>query len=134
MKFTIQFNPTSLALLLVIMSLQLTAQLKIGNNPTTINANSLLELEHTNKGFLLPRLKLSASTLASPLTAHIAGMVVYNTDSVSDVSPGFYYNDGTKWVKLSNSGSANNTTAANNLIKITNGAGATMTAMTVGVD
>lgn len=32
------------------------AQVKIGNNPTTINPSALLELESTNKGLLLPRI------------------------------------------------------------------------------
>lgn len=78
------------------------AQLKIGNNPVTINDNSLLELEHTSKGLLLPRLSLTATTNASPLSANIAGMVIYNTVTINDVTPGYYYNDGSKWVRLLN--------------------------------
>ncbi|MFC3813264.1 hypothetical protein [Lacihabitans lacunae] len=76
------------------------AQVKIGNNPTTINANSVLEIESTNKGLLLPRLALSGTAQAAPLSAHVAGMVAYNTATVSDVTPGYYYNDGTKWLKI----------------------------------
>ena len=109
------------------------AQLKVGNNPTTINANSVLEIESTNKGLLLPRLGLSSTTSFSPLAAHVAGMTVYNTATAGDVTPGFYYNDGTKWVRIASPTVGNNTTAAN-LITITNGTGATLTAMTVGVD
>lgn len=77
------------------------AQVKVGDNPTTINSNSVLELEATNKGLLLPRVALSATTNASPLSAHVAGMIVYNTATAgtlpNDVVPGYYYNDGTKW-------------------------------------
>ncbi len=77
------------------------AQVKVGNNPTTINSNSVLELEATNKGLLLPRVTLSATNNASPLSAHVAGMIVYNTATAgtlpNDVVPGYYYNDGTKW-------------------------------------
>jgi trimeric autotransporter adhesin len=76
------------------------AQVKIGNTPTTINSNSLLELETTNKGLLLPRIALTGTASASPLSAHVAGMSVYNTATVSDVTPGYYYDDGTKWLKL----------------------------------
>jgi glutaminase len=32
----------------------LNAQVKIGNNPTSLNTTSLLELESTTQGFLLP--------------------------------------------------------------------------------
>ena len=56
---------------------QLTAQVKIGDNPNTINANSMLELESTNKGFLPPRVPLNSLTSTSPMTATIAeGTVV----------------------------------------------------------
>ena len=83
---------------------------------------------------LLPRLGLSNTTSFSPLAAHVAGMTVYNTATAGDVTPGFYYNDGSKWVRIASPTVANNTTAANNLITIANGTGATLTAMTVGVD
>jgi hypothetical protein len=80
----------------------------VGDSPTTINANSVLEMESTNKGMLLPRLGLSATNLASPLSAHVSGMVVYNTATAGSgttaVNPGYYYNDGTKWVKLAGMG------------------------------
>ena len=66
------------------------AQVKIGDNPTTINANSMLEVESTSKGLLLPRLPLTQTTNPSPLNAHVAGMTVYNTATANDVLPGFY--------------------------------------------
>lgn len=78
-------------------SLAALAQVKIGNNPGSINPNAVLELESTNKGLLLTRIALTSTTSAAPLTAHVAGMFVYNTATANDVSPGIYYNDGTKW-------------------------------------
>lgn len=87
------------------------AQVKIGDNPTSINPNSVLELESTHKGLLLPRLGLSATDNFSPLAAHVAGMIVYNTATSgmgnTAVSPGFYYNDGTQWVPVTPGGSSN---------------------------
>lgn len=86
------------------------AQTKIKDGSVTgsalPNANALLELESNNKGFLLPRVTLSATTAFTPLTAHIAGMTVYNTATAGDVTPGYYYNDGARWVKLSGAGNA----------------------------
>jgi|GEM_PF-7027193 len=67
------------------------------------NANSILELESSNKGLLLPRVKLDSTGLSSPLSSHIEGMTVYNTSEMADVSPGIYYNDGSKWRALSSS-------------------------------
>lgn len=79
-------------------------QQKIGNNPTLINPNAALEVESTNKGILLPRLGLTATNSFAPLAAHVAGMTVYNTaiagTAPNNVTPGYYYNDGTQWVRV----------------------------------
>ncbi|MEC4034601.1 hypothetical protein [Myroides odoratimimus] len=79
------------------------AQTKIGvvgkSNPD-VNTNAILELEAENKGLLLPRVALTETTKANPLSAHVSGMTVYNTATVADVVPGFYYNDGSKWQQM----------------------------------
>ncbi len=55
------------------------AQVKIGDNAKTINTNSLLELESTTKGLLLPRLTSSQINAMSNVPV---GMFVFNsTDS-----------------------------------------------------
>lgn len=81
------------------------AQVKIGNNSATINSAAILEIESTNKGILLPRVALTATNAAGPLSAHVAGMTVYNTASAGsvpfNVTPGVYFNDGNKWAKIS---------------------------------
>lgn len=69
------------------------------------NSNALLDLQENSdqsstKGLLLPRVSLSSTTSFSPLLAHVAGMTVYNTATTNDVTPGYYYNDGIKWIKL----------------------------------
>lgn len=84
------------------------AQLKIGNNPTVINADAILELQSTNKGLLLPRVALSSTTSPSPLTNFVNGMLVYDTVTVNDITPGMYYCDGTKWIRLSASSASGN--------------------------
>lgn len=85
----------------------LKAQVTIGAN-TEPNTNAVLDLvSNANKGLLLPRVALVATNDPSPMTAHTAGMTVYNTATSSGsvafeyyVSPGLYYNDGVKWVRL----------------------------------
>lgn len=62
------------------------AQLKVGNNPTSINRSSVLELESTNQGFLLPR--ITDTTLINGLTPPEATMI-YFTDP-SGTAPGIY--------------------------------------------
>lgn len=72
------------------------AQVKIGNNPNTIDANSILELESTNKGFLPPRVALNSTTAVAPLTGTVsAGMLVYSTGGT--LPDGYYYWNGTVW-------------------------------------
>ncbi|MDR0843882.1 MAG: hypothetical protein LBN71_01560, partial [Tannerella sp.] len=71
--------------------------------------NALLDLKQqpdstSIKGLLLPRVALQATNLAAPMSAHVAGMTVYNKAVAGTgeyrVSPGFYYNTGTKWERM----------------------------------
>ncbi|MFV0471115.1 MAG: hypothetical protein ACK5L7_03640 [Paludibacteraceae bacterium] len=83
----------------------LQAQVTIGSNVEP-DGNAILDLknnanpETSTKGLLLPRMELESTALATPLTAHVKGMVVYNTKTANNVTPGYYYNDGTKWVRI----------------------------------
>ncbi len=71
-------------------------QVKIGDNPSTINSNSLLELESTSKGFLPPRVALNSISSVSPLSGTVpAGMLVYSTGGT--LPNGYYYWDGVQW-------------------------------------
>jgi hypothetical protein len=86
-----------------------TAQTKIKDGTVTgssalPNTNAVLELESAQRGLLMPRVQLQATGNPAPLNAHIAGMTVYNTATAgtapTNVSPGWYYNDGTRWVQV----------------------------------
>lgn len=86
-------------------------QVKIGDNSTFINSASLLELEATNKGFVLPRVSLTDISTSSPLTSGLlTGTVVYNTSSstTGGSGPGVYYWDGSKWNFLTNTNTSLN--------------------------
>jgi trimeric autotransporter adhesin len=117
--------PLYLTTCCIFFAASLTAQVKIGNNPTALNSNSLLELETTNKGLLLPRISLTSTNAFAPLSAHIAGMTVYNTATVSDITPGYYYNDGAKWVRLGASANSWNITGNAGTSSTTNFLGTT---------
>ena len=81
-------------------------QAKIGDNPLSINTNAVLEVESATKGFLMPRLSLSATNSFAPLAAFVEGMIVYNTATTGSgpyaVTKGIYYCDGTQWIKSNN--------------------------------
>ena len=74
---------------------------KVGVGTATPNASAALDVSSSTKGLLIPRLALTGTAAASPLDAHVAGMMVHNTATVSDVAPGFYYNTGSQWVAVS---------------------------------
>lgn len=75
------------------------SQVKIGDNPRSINQDAMLEIESGSKGVLLPRIALRSTAAPAPLKKFTQGMIVYNTASANDVAPGLYYSDGTKWVR-----------------------------------
>ena len=74
-------------------------QVGIGTN--TPDNSAMLEVAASNKGLLIPRVSLTDPQLAAPLPAHVAGMMVYNTNSNEKVKPGFYINNGTSWAGIS---------------------------------
>jgi hypothetical protein len=78
---------------------------KVGDNPTIISASTVLEVESTNKGVLLPRIGLTSATDATTISSPATSLLIYNTatagTSPNDVAPGFYYWSGTRWNKLS---------------------------------
>jgi hypothetical protein len=96
------------------------AQVKVGDNPGTINGGSALEIESTNKGLLMPRVALTSTTTWGLAGTPTAGMSVYNTgtglSSSNTAYPaagvGEYYWDGTGWV--SKKGGAQSSVGADN--------------------
>ncbi len=77
----------------------------IGVNTTGAvpNASAGLDISFTDKGLLIPRVALTATNVAAPVVAPATSLLVYNTATVGGanaVSPGFYYWDGTIWVRF----------------------------------
>ncbi|WP_298115589.1 hypothetical protein [Flavobacterium sp.] len=93
---------------LLIVTATINAQVKIGNNVTTLQDGSLLELETngTKAGLKLAEVALTDvnDVTTIPVTAASKGMVVYNSAASgigsTGVVPGVYTYDGTKWVKF----------------------------------
>ena len=82
------------------------AQVRIGGTGTSVDANAILELQSSTKGLLFPKVALTGTANVAPLSAHVAGMTVYNTATAGDVTPGLYANSGTEWVSLGSSANA----------------------------
>ena len=78
----------------------LKAQVKIGNNSTNINPNSIFELESTNKGLLLPRITGAAMNgMINPPD----GLIIYNTTDSA-----FFIRSANSWKSISTNGSQGN--------------------------
>lgn len=83
----------------MLINLGILSMAQVGIGTENPNPDSDLTLASPDKGLLLNKVALSGTTSASPLSAHVEGMTVYNTANSGDVTPGTYYNDGTKWVR-----------------------------------
>ena len=97
---------------LLLVSFYSFAQTGIGT--TTPNASAKLDVSSSEKGFLPPRVALTATNAFAPVTglsgstalATAAGLLVYNTNTTgtapNNVVPGYYYWNGTLWTQISN--------------------------------
>lgn len=75
----------------------------VGIGTSTPNSSAKLEISSTSSGILIPRVALSMTTVASPITAPSNSLMVYNTATAGDVTPGYYYWSATTsaWVRFS---------------------------------
>jgi hypothetical protein len=65
------------------------------------HASAILDLNNdNNKGFLVPKMTLTSTAIAAPVNNPTVGLLVFNTNIVNDVFPGFYFWDGNVWVRL----------------------------------
>ncbi len=109
------FKVLSYSVLFLFLNTYLFAQVGIGN--TNPSSDALLEIGNattTTKGLILPRVDLTGTANTNPLSAHIEGMVVFNKATAGDVTPGFYYNDGSAWIRISSGTQSNDWTTTGN--------------------
>lgn len=91
------------------ISTNLVAQ-NIGINATGAapDASAGLDINFTNKGVLIPRVALTAANLVGPIAAPTTSLLVYNTATAgaapNNVTPGYYYWNGTRWIAVGGSG------------------------------
>ncbi|MCF8276947.1 MAG: hypothetical protein K9J17_09445 [Flavobacteriales bacterium] len=68
------------------------------------DASAIMEVRSSDQGFLLPRVALTATNSASPVSSPATSLLVYNTvtagSGATQVTPGYYYWSGAQWVRL----------------------------------
>lgn len=104
----INIRKSLLAIVLVGIGTVCTNAQNVGINATGTApaASAGLDISFTNKGVLVPRIALTAKNSASPVSSPATSLLVYNTatagTSPNNVSPGYYYWNGSSWSRLKN--------------------------------
>jgi len=87
--------------LMLMIGVKTYAQVGIGNT----DPNGALDITSTTEGLLIPRVSLTATNVATITTPTISELV-YNTSTSAagpnQVTPGFYYWNGTVWISIKN--------------------------------
>lgn len=100
------------------------AKAQTGIGTTTPNASARLEVAATDRGFLPPRIALTAANSASPVTSPATGLLVYNTATAgtppNNVVPGYYFWNGSSWINIIGSNTSNSITGNGTTSTITN--------------
>lgn len=84
----------------LLFTVQTTAQIGIN----TTDPKAMLDVESDDSGILIPRVSLVRTTDADPVVSPQHAELVFNLATVNDVTPGFYYWNGSIWVRLSAGG------------------------------
>jgi hypothetical protein len=74
---------------------------QVGIGTTTPSASSSLDIESTDSGVLMPRVILTSTAVFAPIsTTPEESLLVYNTNTVNDVTPGYYYWKNARWNRI----------------------------------
>jgi len=86
---------------MLLINVQMYAQnVGINSDGSTPNASAMLDIKSSDKGLLIPRVALTSTSSASPITSPATSLLVYNTATTGDVTPGYYYWNGSQWVRF----------------------------------
>ncbi len=72
----------------------------INTSGAVANSSAMLDISSNNTGLLVPRVNLTMTTVAAPVTTPATSLLVYNNNTVGDVTPGYYYWGGAAWIRL----------------------------------
>ena len=111
---------STIVLLLLINYLSYAQNIGINGSGANAHPSALLDVDASSTpslGILVPRIALQAINIAAPVSGPAISLLVYNTANASTgataVSPGYYYWDGTKWVRFAYSPSGSSADAWN---------------------
>ncbi|NTW33497.1 MAG: hypothetical protein HGB12_12895, partial [Bacteroidetes bacterium] len=87
----------------------------INSNGNAADNSAMLDVSATNQGMRIPRVALTSTTSSAPITNPANSLLVYDSATAGDVTPGFYYWDGTasKWIRFSTGSGSGWSTSGN---------------------
>jgi hypothetical protein len=86
---------------LLIASITLSSNAQIGIGTTNPDPSAILDINSPDRGLLIPRIPLTSTLDTATINGIEAiGLLLYNTETIADVSPGFYYWGGSSWIAL----------------------------------
>jgi|GEM_PF-995771 len=91
----------SFTLLVMFCNAVLSQNVGVNTTGAAPDASAMLDVSSANKGLLVPRVALTATNVATPVTTPATSLLVYNTATAgtapNNVVPGYYYWTGTAW-------------------------------------
>ncbi|MEI7727606.1 MAG: hypothetical protein WCK09_21035, partial [Bacteroidota bacterium] len=98
-------NIVAISIILLLSGFSVFAQVGINTDNSTPDPSAMLDVKSANKGFLPPRVALTALNIPDPLVTPAVGLIIYNTANAgtfpNDVSAGYYWWNGMKWISVS---------------------------------
>ncbi len=97
----IRYTIYSSLLLIVLATTAYSQGVGINLNGAAPNNSSILDVSSTNQGVLVPRIALTSTSDATTIAnGNVVSLLVFNTATIADVTPGYYYWNGTAWQTL----------------------------------
>jgi len=100
--------PVQALLVVGLLSAGLHAQ-SVGIGTATPHPSARLHIEDNARGLLIPNVALTGTNDVTTISGPATSLLVYNTATTTGptaVTPGFYYWDGSQWVRLADGGKA----------------------------
>ena len=84
----------------------------INDDGSLPHPSAMLDVKSLSRGVLIPRVALTATNSASPVSSPLTSLLVYNTATAGSggiaVTPGFYFWNGASWEKISSASTPSN--------------------------
>ena len=108
---------------------------QVGVGTLVPNASAMLDVVANNKGVMISRVPLKGTNDSTTISnGNVESLLVYNTQLIADVKPGYYYWLNNKWNRLVNTDDVTNALSISSIVTKTSSYDALATDETILVD